>query len=275
MSSDCPAIVQQDYEKFNFLIEGDNLHSLKLLEKTHRNKIDVIYIDPPYNTGNKDFIYDDHYIDKNDGYAHSKWLSFMSKRLEIARNLLSKTGVIFISIDNNEYANLRLLCDQIWGESNFVTTIHIELSATQGMKVKAAKEGNIVKNGEYILVYSTSQNKKIGLIQLKDPVEYDNHYNIFLEKSGKYYLETPLNEVLLKNEEIYNELSALRILSKKNKLSNNNISKIYMKSELARNFINQNADKICRTHDTIDIDKTFMQKKKENNVYKYETKDII
>ena len=197
MSSDCPAIVQQDYEKFNFLIEGDNLHSLKLLEKTHRNKIDVIYIDPPYNTGNKDFIYDDHYIDKNDGYAHSKWLSFMSKRLEIARNLLSKTGVIFISIDNNEYANLRLLCDQIWGESNFVTTIHIELSATQGMKVKAAKEGNIVKNGEYILVYSTSQNKKIGLIQLKDPVEYDNHYNIFLEKSGKYYLETPLNEVLL------------------------------------------------------------------------------
>ena len=128
----------------------------------------------------------------------------MSKRLEIARNLLSKTGVIFISIDNNEYANLRLLCDQIWGESNFVTTIHIELSATQGMKVKAAKEGNIVKNGEYILVYSTSQNKKIGLIQLKDPVEYDNHYNIFLEKSGKYYLETPLNEVLLKNEEIYN-----------------------------------------------------------------------
>ena len=273
LSSDCPAIVQQDYEKFNFLIEGDNLHSLKLLEKTHRNKIDVIYIDPPYNTGNKDFIYDDCYIDKNDGYTHSKWLSFMSKRLEIARNLLSKTGVIFISIDNNEYANLKLLCDQIWGESNFVTTIHIELSATQGMKVKAAKEGNIVKNGEYILVYSTSQNKKIGLIQLKDPVEYDNHYNIFLEKSGEYYLETPLNEVLLKNEEIYNELSALRMLSKKNKLSNNNISKIYMKSELARNFINQNADKICRTHDTIDIDKTFMQKMKENHVYQYDTQD--
>ena len=123
MSSDCPAIVQQDYEKFNFLIEGDNLHSLKLLEKTHRNKIDVIYIDPPYNTGNKDFIYDDHYIDKNDGYAHSKWLSFMSKRLEIARNLLSKTGVIFISIDENEFAQLKLLCDSIFGENNFVGTM--------------------------------------------------------------------------------------------------------------------------------------------------------
>ena len=123
LSSDCPAIVQQDYEKFNFLIEGDNLHSLKLLEKTHRNKIDVIYIDPPYNTGNKDFIYDDCYIDKNDGYTHSKWLSFMSKRLEIARNLLSKTGVIFISIDENEFAQLKLLCDLIFGENNFIGTM--------------------------------------------------------------------------------------------------------------------------------------------------------
>ena len=123
LSSDCPAIVQQDYEKFNFLIEGDNLHSLKLLEKTHRNKIDVIYIDPPYNTGNKDFIYDDSYIDKNDGYTHSKWLSFMSKRLEIARNLLSKTGVIFISIDENEFAQLKLLCDLIFGENNFIGTM--------------------------------------------------------------------------------------------------------------------------------------------------------
>ena len=122
-TSDCPAIVQQDYEKFNFLIEGDNLHSLKLLEKTHRNKIDVIYIDPPYNTGNKDFIYDDCYIDKNDGYTHSKWLSFMSKRLEIARNLLSKTGVIFISIDENEFAQLKLLCDLIFGENNFIGTM--------------------------------------------------------------------------------------------------------------------------------------------------------
>ncbi len=72
---------------FNFLLEGDNLHSLTLLEKNiHTGKVDVIYIDPPYNTGNKDFIYDDKFIDKTDGYIHSKWLSFMSKRLEIAKN---------------------------------------------------------------------------------------------------------------------------------------------------------------------------------------------
>ncbi len=76
----------------------------------------IIYIDPPYNTGNKDFIYNDKIVDKNDGYSHSKWLSFMSKRLEIAQNLLSETGVIFISIDDNEQAQLKLLCDEIFGE---------------------------------------------------------------------------------------------------------------------------------------------------------------
>lgn len=76
--------------KYNFLLEGDNLHSLYLLEKTHKNRIDVIYIDPPYNTGNNDFIYNDNYIVSDDGYKHSKWLSFMKRRLEIAKNILSK-----------------------------------------------------------------------------------------------------------------------------------------------------------------------------------------
>lgn len=75
--------------QLHFLIEGDNLPALQLLLKTHRGKIDLIYIDPPYNSGEKDFMYDDYYIDKEDGFRHSKWLSFMSKRLEIARLLLS------------------------------------------------------------------------------------------------------------------------------------------------------------------------------------------
>lgn len=104
-------ITANEDEAYNFLLEGDNLHSLKLLEKTHKGKIDVIYIDPPYNTGNKDFIYDDCFVDKTDGYSHSKWLSFMEKRLLIARELLSDEGVIFISIDDNEQAQLKLLCD--------------------------------------------------------------------------------------------------------------------------------------------------------------------
>ena len=104
--------------QMNFLIEGDNLASLKLLEKTHKGKIDLIYIDPPYNTGNKDFVYDDNFIDKNDLFSHSKWLSFIKHRLLIARNLLTKRGAIF-----NEQSPLKVLCDEIFGAENFVTCL--------------------------------------------------------------------------------------------------------------------------------------------------------
>lgn len=108
---------------YNFLLEGDNLHSLRLLEKTHQGEIDVIYIDPPYNTKNKDFIYDDVFIDGTDGYRHSKWISFMAERLSIAEKLLSDKGCIFISIDDNEQAALKMLCDEIFGEDKFVAHI--------------------------------------------------------------------------------------------------------------------------------------------------------
>lgn len=170
-------------EAYNFLLEGDNLHSLKLLEKTHKGKIDVIYIDPPYNTGSNEevFRYNDCIVDSSDLYRHSKWLSFISERIKIARRLLSNNGVLFISIDNNEFAQLKLLCDNIFGENCFVTNIHVELSATQGMKVKAAQKGNLVKNGEYILVYSKDGHKNIAKKILYDfRPEYDSHYSRFL-----------------------------------------------------------------------------------------------
>ena len=103
-------IISDDADASNhILIEGDNLEALTTLAYTHEGKIDVIYIDPPYNTGNKDFIYNDSYVDSEDSYRHSKWLSFMSKRLQIAKKLLSDRGFIFMSIDDNELANLRLL----------------------------------------------------------------------------------------------------------------------------------------------------------------------
>ena len=115
------AILSDDAEAPNhILIEGDNLEALTALSYTHAGKIDVIYIDPPYNTGNKDFIYNDSFVDKEDGYRHSKWLSFMNKRLKIAKNLLSEKGVIFISCDDNEQAPLKMLCDEIFGSDNFV-----------------------------------------------------------------------------------------------------------------------------------------------------------
>src|SRR5665647_1747 len=102
----------------HIIIEGDNLHALTALSFTHEGKIDVIYIDPPYNTGNKDFKYNDSFVDKEDSFRHSKWLSFMDKRLRIAKRLLSEKGVIFISIDDNEQAPLKLLCDEVFAETN-------------------------------------------------------------------------------------------------------------------------------------------------------------
>lgn len=114
-------------EDYNFILEGDNLHSLKLLEKTHKNKIDAIFIDPPYNTGEKDFIYDDCYVDDQDSFRHSKWLSFMFERLTIARTLLKDAGFIFICIDDKESAQLKLLCDEIFGEDNYEKTDYIQV----------------------------------------------------------------------------------------------------------------------------------------------------
>jgi len=120
-------IISDEQNTNNLLIEGDNYHSLSVLNYTHKEKIDLIYIDPPYNTGNHDFIYNDQYVDNEDAYRHSKWLSFMQKRLELAKNLLKPNGVIFISIDENEHARLRVLCDKIFGEDNFLTNLNIQV----------------------------------------------------------------------------------------------------------------------------------------------------
>lgn len=149
-------IISNPNEKFNFLLEGDNLHSLYLLEKTHKEKIDVIYIDPPYNTGSKDFIYNDKIIDDEDGYKHSKWLSFMNKRLQMAQRLLSDTGVIFISIDDNEIAQLKLLCDTIFNEINRISIHHVQVRYAE----KSLADGKSVKPVmEYVLVYAKDINK--------------------------------------------------------------------------------------------------------------------
>lgn len=261
-------IVSNANDSFNFLLEGDNLHSLYLLEKTHKGKIKMIYIDPPYNTGNKDFTYDDHYIDSEDNYKHSKWLSFMKRRLELAKQLLSDDGVIFISIDNNEQAQLKLLCDDIFGENSFVTTLHVELSATQGMKVKAAKSGNIVKNAEYIHVYSKDGKNNIGIRPLLDPVKYDSHYNLYIEKKEDYYEEYNLAEKIPQN--IINKLLLLNLVDKNNKLSNNNISKAYEKCDEFKQWINNNSNNICRSHDSIEVDYNFKKNMIVGKIYLYD-----
>lgn len=184
------AILSDDAEAPNhILIEGDNLEALTALSYTHAGKIDVIYIDPPYNTGNKDFIYNDSFVDKEDGYRHSKWLSFMNKRLKIAKNLLSDKGVIFISIDDNEQAPLKLLCDEIFGERNFVAKFDWR------KKTGANDAKDIAVITESILLYSNSKvlavereiwNRDEGSRNMKRFKFSDE----FVETRGKYYLDT-------------------------------------------------------------------------------------
>jgi adenine-specific DNA-methyltransferase len=132
----------------HILIEGDNLHALTALTFTHENKIDLIYIDPPYNRGENDFIYNDDYIDKEDAFRHSKWLSFMERRLLIAKRLLSNEGVIFISIDDNEFAQLKMLCDEIFLQQNFIECFQWEKTQSPSNLSKKSK-----KRLEYILCY--------------------------------------------------------------------------------------------------------------------------
>jgi adenine-specific DNA-methyltransferase len=148
-------IITDPSQPTHILIEGDNYHALSVLNYTHKGKIDLIYIDPPYNTGNKDFVYNDCYVEKEDTWRHSKWLNFMSKRLELAKELLTEKGVIFISIDEHEYANLKIICDGLFGELNIDTLIWRK----NGKQGNTKKINRIKNTHEYILVAYKNKNK--------------------------------------------------------------------------------------------------------------------
>lgn len=138
----------------HYLIEGDNFYALNILRYTHQGKVDLIYIDPPYNTGNKDFKYNDAFVEKEDTFRHSKWLSFMSKRLLIAKELLSEKGVIFVSIGDDEQANLKLLMDNIFGELNYVATV------PRLAKTSSDKGTFYAPSKDYVLVYKHSKREE-------------------------------------------------------------------------------------------------------------------
>ena len=209
----------------NIYIEGDNLEVLKLLQKSYHGKIKMIYIDPPYNTG-KDFVYKDNFTDNIENYKeitgqinkegiklttntetngryHSDWLNMMYPRLKLARNLLTDDGVIFISIDDNEQANLKKICDEIFGEENFVAQIAWRKSDNQ------ANIGNIARVKEYILSYS--KNDKLfylNKMELTEKAKKEYRYkddrgffrrSILLDKTRgryKYDLKTPTGKIL-------------------------------------------------------------------------------
>ncbi|WP_338954083.1 site-specific DNA-methyltransferase [Fusobacterium nucleatum] len=209
----------------NIYIEGDNLEVLKLLQKSYHGKIKMIYIDPPYNTG-KDFVYKDNFTDNIENYKeitgqinregiklttntetngryHSDWLNMMYPRLKLARNLLTDDGVIFMSIDDNEQANLKKICDEIFGEENFVAQIAWRKSDNQ------ANIGNIARVKEYILSYS--KNDKLfylNKMELTEKAKKEYRYkddrgffrrSILLHKTRgryKYDLKTPTGKIL-------------------------------------------------------------------------------
>lgn len=202
----------------NIIIKGDNLHALKLLKSAYDGKIKMIYIDPPYNTKNEKFIYDDNFVkeyqkllieldllklDSNGKVleksevlhfltnpsgdkAHSGWLSFMYPRLKLARDLLKDDGVIFISIDDNEQANLKILCDEIFGEENFVSCF------VWRRKTGASDAKGIATITEYILCY-VKDNNYIAKAFNENTESYDEkRYRLsdkHLSRRGKYYID--------------------------------------------------------------------------------------
>lgn len=167
----------------HILIEGDNLHALTALTFTHEGKIDVIYIDPPYNTGNKDFRYNDtfmdEYIDRENPFRHSTWLSFINRRLKIAKRLLKDSGVIFISIDDNEQSQLKLLCDEVFLESNYIA---MPVRRRRGSQANLSK--NISTIHEYILIYVKSSAAELN--KLKPTINKNDYKNPDNDPRGAY-----------------------------------------------------------------------------------------
>ncbi|MGN8384244.1 DNA methyltransferase [Helicobacter pylori] len=230
-------------ENTNYLIKGNNLIALYSLKKKFAKKVKCIYIDPPYNTGNDSFNY-------NDNFNHSSWLVFMKNRLEAAREFLSDDGVIFVQCDDNEQAYLKVLMDEIFFRENFVVCLHVEISTTQGMKVGFAKKGNIVKNAEYILIYARDIENFSFIRPLYVSKNYDEHYSIYLDPKTKKR-DTLLN--FLKKH--YDE-----------NMTKNKISALYESDTDFRSFIHKHADDIYQEHNAdLNINLTHEQENKLNN----------
>ncbi|WQV44387.1 site-specific DNA-methyltransferase [Helicobacter pylori] len=223
----------------NYLIKGNNLIALHSLKKKFAKKVKCIYIDPPYNTGNDSFNY-------NDNFNHSSWLVFMKNRLEAAREFLSDDGVIFVQCDDNEQAYLKVLMDEIFLRENFVASLHVELSTTQGMKVASAKKGNIVKNAEYILIYSKNMENFSFIRSLYVAKEWDEHYSIYIDPKTK------------KRETLLNFLK-----SKYENITKDKIMALYNDDKDFRDFVHKNADNIYRDNNA-EINFNFTQEQESN-----------
>ena len=154
----------------DLLIEGDNFDALRFLQATYKGRVKCIYIDPPYNTGNKDFIYKDKYVDKDHAFKHSMWLEFMYQRLMLAKDLLSNDGVIFISIGEDEYANLSLLMEKVFPGKRVGSFVWRRRSGAND-----EKEWFVSIDHEYVLCYANKGFSFAG--KKKDMSVYSNPDN--------------------------------------------------------------------------------------------------
>lgn len=221
--------------KQNLLIKGNNLLALYTLSERLAGKVKLIYVDPPYNTGSDGFRY-------NDSFNHSAWLAFMKNRLEVALKLLREDGVIFVQCDDNEQAYLKVLMDEVFGRQNFLSTVVVEMSKTQGMKVGAAQNGKIVKNKEYLVVFAKntvefSQSKQAPLYEYV--ANYDTHYSYYLSENGM----TSVLGFLKSEESLKDEIERLSSVTTFNI---DNLGFFMAHSKPINNFIVNNSSKIYR-----------------------------
>ncbi len=179
-------IKEKDKDKpTNVFIEADNYHALSVLNFTHHGRVDVIYIDPPYNTGAKDWKYNNRYVDETDSFKHSKWLSFMYKRLRLAKDILAEDGIICVTIDDYELPRLLLIMEKIFGENNHLGTAAIRINPG-GRKTKRT----IAQQHEYAIFFAKNYETQVAKIQ--KPIAEKTHS--YKEDSAGWYEERNLRK---------------------------------------------------------------------------------
>jgi len=231
--------------KENLLIKGNNLLALHTLKQEFRNKVKLIYIDPPYNTGNDGFKY-------NDRFNHSTWLTFMKNRLEVARELLRDDGVIFVQCDDNEQAYLKVLMDEVFGRENLITNLIIKTAFENGFKTLGNKP---VRVKEFVLYYSKDINDyKYKKVFVENIREWDAHFNLFFDKDK------------MEVSPLIKKLELEGYLPEGSKLAN-----INLKDKKIRDFIIENAQYIC---DTKAINLKSSEERKETTLYKLDNKEV-
>lgn len=275
-------------ETENLYIEGDNLEVLKLLQETYLGKVKMIYIDPPYNTG-KDFVYNDEFkssydeyiqnsgqldeegnrLEKNlesNGRFHTDWLNMMYPRLKLARNLLTDDGVIFISIDDNEQANMKKICDEIFGEDNFINCISVKMSEASGVKMNH-QHVRFPKIKEHILFYEKGSFKEFERIDKYKISEWDDENNIYLENLN-YKDRQKLIKFEEKNEidsKDLNNINKLLFKIKKKSLSKVIKEKKFDSYDEEKEWLFNNAFRIIKTAGSDSYTKLVKNKDKKFN----------